>query len=94
MHVEVVYALPEHPHRIHLELQKGATVAAALAAVSRLAPFDELDLEQADVGIYGRLVDPTQVLRPDDRVEIYRALLVDPKDARRRRAGSEQSPKR
>lgn len=90
MHVEVVYALPDHQHRAHLEMREGATVSAALDAVRRLAPFDTLDLELADVGIYGTLVDGKRKLQPGDRVEIYRKLLVDPKEARRRRAQSER----
>jgi putative ubiquitin-RnfH superfamily antitoxin RatB of RatAB toxin-antitoxin module len=90
MHVEVVYALPDHQHRVHLELHEGATVAVALDAVRRFAPFDTLDLERADVGIYGTLVDGQRRLLPGDRVEIYRKLLVDPKEARRRRAQSER----
>ena len=89
MHVEVVYALSDHQHRVHLELREGATVNAALEAVRRLAPFDKLDLDLADVGIYGIPVERRQMLLPGDRVEIYRKLLVDPKEARRRRAQSD-----
>ncbi|MGD8416094.1 MAG: RnfH family protein [Pseudomonadales bacterium] len=86
MHVEVVYALPEHQHRLHLELDAGATVADALRAVQRIPPFDALALEDVPVGIFGRLVSRQQVLGAGDRVEIYRPLKVDPKEARRRRA--------
>jgi len=86
MHVEVVYALPQQQHRVHLELAPGATVAQALAAVARLEPFRSLPLETLTLGIYGRIVGLDQLLNPDDRVEILRPLLVDPKEARRRRA--------
>ena len=85
MHVEVVYALPDVQHRLHLELLEGATVGAALEAVRRIPPFDGLDLEAQPVGIFGRMVGQDEVLGPDDRVEIYRPLEVDPKEARRRR---------
>ena len=86
MHVEVVYALPQQQHRVHLELAPGATVEQALAAVARLEPFRSLPLETLTLGIYGRIVARDEVLNPDDRVEILRPLLVDPKEARRRRA--------
>lgn len=86
MHVEVVYALPEQQHRVHLELEKGATVGEALEAVRRLPPFDSLPLESVEVGVFGRVAGRDTLLGPGDRVEIYRPLQVDPKEARRRRA--------
>jgi putative ubiquitin-RnfH superfamily antitoxin RatB of RatAB toxin-antitoxin module len=87
MHVEVVYALPDVQHRLHLELPEGSTVAAALDAVRRIPPFREMDLTAQTVGIFGRIVGPDELLGPEDRVEIYRPLKMDPKEARRRRAG-------
>lgn len=90
MHVEVVYALPEIQHRLHLELMAGARVRDALEAVRLIPPFSELDLATQTVGIFGRIVGLDQVLGPDDRVEIYRPLAVDPKEARRRRVNGGQ----
>jgi putative ubiquitin-RnfH superfamily antitoxin RatB of RatAB toxin-antitoxin module len=86
VHVEVVYALPEVQHRVHLELSEGATVGQALAAVSRVEPFASLDLERLKLGVFGRLVGRTEILRHGDRLEVYRPLAMDPKEARRRRA--------
>lgn len=86
MHVELVYALPERQHRVHLELESGARVEDALAAVARIAPFSELDLETMPVGIFGRMVQRSDQLQPEDRLELYRPLLMDPREARRRRA--------
>ncbi len=86
MHVEIVYALPAQQHRAHLELEDGACVADALSAVNRLAPFSELALDEITVGVYGKVVPRTQVLYHGDRLELYRPLLTDPKEARRRRA--------
>ena len=93
MHVEVVYALPEQQHRVHLELETGATVADALTAVGRVPPFSGLDLAAMPIGIFGRPVKPGDVLQGGDRVEIYRPLLVDPKEARRQRAAAERERK-
>ena len=86
MHIEVVYALPNRQHRLHLELEAGASVRDALLAVARIPPFAEMDLDAQTVGIFGRIVDLEEQLGPDDRVEIYRPLAADPREARRRRA--------
>ena len=70
MHVEVVYALPDAQHRVHLELETGSTVEAALDAVRRIPPFANLPLDTVPVGIFGRRVPLDAVLNPGDRVEI------------------------
>ena len=86
MHVEVAYALPEVAHRVHLELADGSTVEQALAAVAAVAPFSELALDQRSVAIFGRLANPADKLQHGDRIDVLRPLLMDPKEARRRRA--------
>jgi putative ubiquitin-RnfH superfamily antitoxin RatB of RatAB toxin-antitoxin module len=68
-----------------LDLQDGATVRQAVQACSLLAAFPELDLRHVMVGVWGRKVLASQVLRERDRIEIYRPLQVDPKVARRER---------
>ncbi len=86
MHVEVIYALRDAQHQVHLELPEEACVADALAAVARLEPFASLELERVSVGVFGRVVTRATRLGHGDRVEIYRPLPVDPREARRRRA--------
>ena len=71
---------------LRLRLSEGATVKNALAAVKRMSVFSALDMESASVGVFGRIVDMATPLNPGDRVEIYRPLAVDPKQARRSRA--------
>lgn len=78
LRVEVVTALPGRADRVALELEEGATVRAALAAAGRP--------EAPAVGIHGRRVTLDTPLRDGDRVELYRPLGADPKEARRRRA--------
>lgn len=85
--VDVAYALPERQHVVGVRLPDGATVADALAAVAHRPPFSDLDLETVPVGIFGDRVERDRRLAPRDRVEIYRPLEVDPREARRRRAG-------
>jgi len=85
--VEVVYALPDEQPLIELDLAPGATVTDAVRASGLAERFPEIDPERGRFGIFSRRCDPGRVLREGDRVEIYRPLQVDPKEARRRRAG-------
>ena len=84
--VEVVYALPEREDAVRLKLPSGATAIDALRASGVLERHPEIDLARHKIGIYGKVVGADSPLRDRDRVEVYRALLVEPKEARRRRA--------
>jgi len=84
--VSVVYALPGNATEIQLELPAGATVADALARSRIARRHPEIDFARAATGIFGRKVRRDAVLADGDRVEIYRPLLADPKESRRRRA--------
>ena len=90
MEVEVAYALPQQQWVQVLDLPQGSRVVDALAAVATLEPFARLDLAQMPVGIFGELVEPDRLLAPFDRIELYRPLLVSPKEARRQRAAKTQ----
>jgi uncharacterized protein len=68
-----------------LSLPAGATLADAIRASGLLDRHPGLDLAQAKIGIWGRVQTPETVLRERDRVEVYRPLQVDPKEARRLR---------
>jgi putative ubiquitin-RnfH superfamily antitoxin RatB of RatAB toxin-antitoxin module len=68
-----------------LTLPAGSTLAQALQASGLAARYPALDLAHAPVGVWGRKAAREQVLRPGDRVEVYRPLRVDPKVARRER---------
>ncbi|MEQ8861630.1 MAG: RnfH family protein [Pseudomonadales bacterium] len=92
--IDVVYARPERQHRIALVLAPGATVADALAAVAEHEAFSGLDLDAVPVGVFGDRVSRQRVLQSGDRLEIYRPLQVDPREARRRRARSAASRRR
>lgn len=86
MRVEVAYAGPERQAVVSFDLQAGATLAAALRAAAGHEDFAGLGVEAMPVGIYGAPAPRSQVLREGDRVELYRPLALDPKEARRRRA--------
>lgn len=82
LRIEVAWALPQRQRLVALELPAGSTVADAIAA-SGLR--DELPAA-LDTGIHGKRCAPEELLRDGDRVEIYRELIFDPKESRRRRA--------
>lgn len=82
--VEVVLAWPGHALRKQLSLAEGATVGQAVAAAGLGEHEALVDLER--LGVFGRRVAAGDLLRDGDRVEIYRPLAIDPKEARRRRA--------
>jgi len=85
MRIEVIYSpAPRTVESWVLELAEGATVASALrASADQLTGSAEAAARQ--VGIWGRICSADTLLRDGDRVEIYRPLLIDPKEARRLR---------
>lgn len=86
MRVEVAYGTAERQILIALEVEVGSTVAQVLRAAGAFQAFAGLPLESMPVGVFGRPVPRETVLKPGDRVELYRPLRMDPKEARRRRA--------
>ncbi|MFT5531865.1 MAG: putative ubiquitin-RnfH superfamily antitoxin RatB of RatAB toxin-antitoxin module [Candidatus Paceibacteria bacterium] len=83
MPVQVCYATPAEQRLVDLAMPVGSTVADAVRSA-----MPDIDLAQHRVGIFSKLKTPETVLREHDRVELYRPLLADPKDARRKRAKS------
>ncbi|WP_022948458.1 RnfH family protein [Methylohalobius crimeensis] len=83
--VEVVYALPETQRLIQIPYATGMTVAEALEESGILKVFPEIDPTAAKVGVFGRPCRLDRKLKAGDRVEIYRPLTMDPKEARRYR---------
>lgn len=86
MTVEVLYARPGALWRRSIELPSGATVEQALDASGLLRSFPEFGAHPPPVGVFGRICAPQQTLMPGDRVEVYRPLVFDPMESRRRRA--------
>lgn len=89
--VEVAYALPDRQALLPLRVTKGTSAREAVVQSGILELFPEIDLEQQRLGIFGRLCTPDRMLEPGDRVEIYRPLLADPKEVRRRLAAEGRS---
>src|SRR5690625_3797791 len=86
--VEVAHALPERQKIIALEVEEGCTVYEAAERSGIQQQFPGLDLATSRMGVFGKVVAKPRetVLAGGDRVEIYRPLLIDPKQVRRQRA--------
>ncbi len=84
--IELVYALPAVQTLLKLEVPKASTIADAIRLSGILDKHPEIDLDKGRFGIFGKLSKTDTVLREKDRIEIYRPLLADPKEVRRRRA--------
>ena len=86
INIEVVYALPGEQALLRQSVRSGAAVAEAVSLSGVLEKYPEIDLSTNKLGIFGKLVKADTVLRDKDRIEIYRPLIADPKEVRRRRA--------
>ena len=91
--VEVVYALPNRQQLTELKVPRGTTAFEAVQQSGIVEQFPEIDLESVKMGIFGQAlgtkglkVPKEHVLETMDRVEIYRPLIIDPKEVRKRRA--------
>lgn len=86
--VEVAFATPERQEIVSLQVPDGTTMNDAVTRSGIQQLFPEHDLAAADKGVFGKVVkDPSaHPLRDGDRVEIYRPLIIDPKQARLDRA--------
>lgn len=80
--IDLIYALPEKQWQQHLNLAAGDTVAAAITASQLFQHFPELEQQDLLIGIWGKRTNLQYVLQNHDRVEIYRPLIIDPKQAR------------
>lgn len=84
--VEVVCAMPDRQLLRRVSLPTGSSVLQAVEQSGILQAMPEVSFDPSRLGIFSRRVAADDVLQDGDRVEIYRPLTLDPKDARRRRA--------
>jgi len=84
--VEVAYAKENEQVIIPLNVDAGTTLEQAVQLSGILEQFPEIDLTQNKTGIFGKIAKADTELREKDRVEIYRSLIADPKESRRKRA--------
>lgn len=86
----MAYATPGDQILLELSVPDGATVADVLETCRAGSLLPDQVLRNPDIGVFGRRVDRNYALHSGDRVEFYRPLTVDPKEARRRRAAVRQ----
>lgn len=86
-----MFALPERQEIATLQLNAGATVAEAIEASSLVRLFPDEDIQQCAAGIWGNPVPRSHLLQDGDRVELYRPLQLDPREARRKLAAEGKS---
>ena len=84
--VEVAYACAERQVILTLEIHAGMRLDEVVRHSGMLERFPEIEPESVRLGVFGKLRRPGDLARPGDRIEIYRPLIADPKESRRRRA--------
>lgn len=83
LEVEVAYARRDEQCVLVIEVEQGTPVRDVLLKSSIVESFPEIDVLSCPIGIFGRAVDDNYSLLDGDRIEIYRPLVRDPRDARR-----------
>lgn len=86
--IEVAYGRADKQMLQAMRVAEGTTAREAVLQSRIAEAFPEADLHRAPLGIFGKAVADDTVLRDKDRVEVYRPLLADPKEARRQRVES------
>ena len=84
--VEVAFALPTTATSLLVEVPVGTTAEQAVIKSGIIEKCPEIDANDLTLGIWNRTCKLNQEVKQGDRIEIYRPLIADPKDARRRRA--------
>lgn len=84
--ISVCYASDKHEWLRPMQVEQGTTIGEAIERSGVLEAFPDINLTTQAVGIYAKKKTLETVLRERDRIEIYRPLVADPKDSRRKRA--------
>ncbi|MDU4300855.1 MAG: RnfH family protein [Eikenella corrodens] len=90
LNIEVAYAEPGKQSLLAFQVACGTTARQAVLQSALVTEFPHVDFAAAPIGIFGKKVKDSAPLREGDRVEVYRALLIDPKENRRRKAAAKQ----
>ncbi|MDP8162462.1 RnfH family protein [Pasteurella skyensis] len=93
INVEVLYAYPEHYFLKKVELKSPLTIEQVILQSGVLGKYSEIDLKVNKVGIFSRPAKLNDLVNDGDRIEIYRPLLADPKEIRRKRAEQQRKNK-
>jgi putative ubiquitin-RnfH superfamily antitoxin RatB of RatAB toxin-antitoxin module len=91
LQISVCYANAQREYLRPMQVAAGTTIGEAIEQSGVLQEFPDINLATAPVGIYAKKKTLDTVLRERDRIEIYRPLVADPKDSRRRRAAKKDA---
>ena len=86
MLIELIYALPDEQEILTIEVSNDCDIQNAIIQSNILELYPEIDLKVNRVGVFSKVSKLTDTLRDGDRIEIYRPLIIDPKEARKARA--------
>jgi len=92
--VEVTYALPEEQSLLAIMVSENSTVKDVIEQSGILEQYPEIDLQVNKVGIFSKLIKLDHTIREKDRIEIYRPLIADPKEVRKKRAAQGKALKK
>ncbi len=84
--IEVAYATPEKQVILECRIDRGMAARDAVRLSGIDQHFPEIDLDNCDIGVFGKAIAADYELQDGDRIEIYRPLIADPKEIRRQRA--------
>lgn len=84
--IEVAYASASQSWLVPFEVEEGTTVQQAIASSGILEQCPDINLQTNKVGLFSKIIELDVLVRAGDRIEIYRPLILDPKEARRLRA--------
>jgi len=94
INIEVVYGHSDKQVLLNLDVDEATTIEEAIKASGILNQFEEIDLSVNKVGVFGKIAKLSAGLIAGDRIEIYRPLIADPKEVRRRRAAEGKKMKK
>lgn len=84
--VEVAYALPQKQSLVEISVPADSTIESIIVASGLCELHPEIDLKKTKVGVWSRVAKMRDTVNDGDRIEIYRPLIADPKEIRKRRA--------
>ena len=91
--VELIYPLPEEQILFTIRVANGTTIEQAIKSSGILTKYPQIDLNLNKVGIFSKVSPLNTELREGDRIEIYRPLIADPKEARKKKAAEQKEAK-
>ena len=89
--IELIYALPNEQTLLTISVKEGTTIEEAIYQSGILEKYPEISLSEMKVGIFSKVTPLSEKLRDRDRIEIYRPLIADPKEMRRKKAQSKKA---